>query len=204
MEGLVCYGPDRGQEVTFVRVDQWLPKQREVSEQEVKQVLLRRYLSAYGPATLQDFSKWSGISMKEGRAVWESLEGELVKVPMGDKKGSVLRKDSKQLRKCHLGEPVLRLLPSFDPYMLGHVEKTHLVDDRYYKRVYRQQGWISPVVLLNGRVIGIWSYTRRRKGLSLEIELFERRSKTIHARIEEEAASLGGFLETSCEIKLSK
>ncbi len=42
VEGLICYGPDRGQEVTFVRVDQWLPKQKEVDEQEAKQALLRR------------------------------------------------------------------------------------------------------------------------------------------------------------------
>ena len=74
VEGLICYGPDRGQEVTFVRVDQWLPRQREVSAQEAQQVLLRRYLSAYGPATLQDFSRWTGIPMKEARAVGESLE----------------------------------------------------------------------------------------------------------------------------------
>ena len=58
--------------------------------------------------------------------------------------------------------------------------------------------------LLNGRVIGIWSYARRGKGLSLEVELFEKLSKTIHAQIEEEAASLGGFLETSWEIRFSR
>ncbi len=60
------------------------------------------------------------------------------------------------------------------------------------------------MVLLNGRVIGIWSYTRRGKGLSLKVELFEKLSKTIRASIEEEAESLGGFLETAWEIKFSR
>jgi hypothetical protein len=81
------------------------------------------------------------------------------------------------------------------------VDKNHLMDSNYYKRVYRNQKWISPVVLLNGRVIGIWSYTRRGKVLSLKIEPFEKFPKIIHAKIEEESASLGSFLETSWEVK---
>jgi len=204
VEGLICYGPDRGQEVTFVRVDQWLPRQREVSAQEAQQVLLRRYLSAYGPATLQDFSRWTGIPMKEARAVWESLEEKLVEVCVEDGKGWILREDYQKLAKSHLGDQILRLLPSFDPYMLGHVDKNHLVDSPYYKRVYRNAGWISPVVLLNGRVIGIWSNRRRGNRLSLEIQPFENLSKSIHRKIQEEAASLGDFLETSWEIKFSR
>ncbi len=204
VEGFVCYGPDRGQEVTFVRVDQWLPKQREVDEREAKQVLLRRYLGAYGPATLRDFSKWSGIPIQEASVAWDSLGEELVEVSLEGKKASMLREDGKPLNDCEPRGPILRLLPSFDPYLLGHVEKDHLVDDSYYERVYRKQWWISPVVLLNGRVIGTWSYARRGKGSSLEVELFERRSKAIHDRIEEEAASLGGFLETSWKVKFNK
>lgn len=200
-EGLICYGPARGQEVTFVRVDQWLPMQRKINETEAKQVLLRRYLSAYGPATLQDFSKWTGISMKEVMAVWESLEEELVEVSIEDKRGWILLEDYDPLKDSHLDDQVLRLLPGFDPYLLGHVDKNHLVDSDYYKRVYRNQGWISPVVLLNGRVIGVWSYTRRGKRVFLKIEPFEKFSRIIHTKIEEEAASLGGFLETSWEIK---
>ena len=204
VEGLVCCGPDRGQESTFVRVDQWLPDQREVSEQEAKRVLFRRYLSAYGPATLRDFSKWTGMSMKEVRPVPESLEEELVEVSIEGRKGLVLREDYDDVANSHLDDQVVRLLPNFDPYLLGHVETNHLVDSSYYKRVYRKAGWISPVVLLDGRVIGTWSYTRRGKRLVVEIEPFEKTSKTIRTKIEEEAGSLGGFLGTSWEVKFSE
>lgn len=193
VEGLVCYGPDRGAEATYVRVDQWLPRNRRVSEQEAKRFLLRRYLSAYGPATLLDFSRWSGISMREATPIWGSLTDELIEVSIEDKNASVLREDHDQLLNASLRGPVLRLLPGFDPYMLAHAEKDHLVGAEFYKRVYRNQGWISPVVLLNGRVIGVWS-ARQGKGSSLEIGLFEKASKTTHAKIEEEAASLGAFL----------
>ncbi len=54
------------------------------------------------------------------------------------------------------------------------------------------------------RVIGTWSNQRRGNRWSLEIEAFEKFSKSIRTKIEEEARSLGDFLETSCDIKFSK
>ena len=67
VEGLACYGPSRGQEVTLVRVDQWLGNVKPVAQRQAREILLKRYLRAYGPATLRDFSKWTGFSMKEAR-----------------------------------------------------------------------------------------------------------------------------------------
>lgn len=196
VEGLVCYGPDRGADATYVRVDQWLPRKRRVSEQEAKRFLLRRYLSAYGPATLLDFSRWSGISMKEATVIWRSLSDELIEVSIESKKASALRQDYDTLKNERLSEPVLRLAPGFDPYMLAHAEKDHLVGDEFYKRVYRNQWWISPVVLLNGRAIGVWSVVRQGKGSFVEVELFEKASKATRSKIDEEAASLSEFLGT--------
>src|SRR6266516_2870209 len=63
VEGLVCYGPDRGQHVTMVRVDQWLrglPEKAAIPEPEARQILVLGYLGSYGPATVRDFSKWTG------------------------------------------------------------------------------------------------------------------------------------------------
>ncbi len=73
-EGLVCYGPSRGQEVALVRTDQWLGGQKQVGEQEAVRILIRRYLSAYGPADSRDFSKWSGLPASEVRPIWHSLD----------------------------------------------------------------------------------------------------------------------------------
>ena len=204
VEGLVCYGPDQGQEVTLVRVDQWLSNLEEVSEQDAKHILFSRYLSAYGPATLQDFSKWSGISMQEVRTIRQEMKKELIEVGFENKEGLILREDFDRLRKSCLDSQVFCLLPHFDPYMLGHVDKNHLVDSNFYKRVYRKAGWISPVILLNGRVIGVWSYTRKSKRLFLEIEPFEKFSKITFTWIEEKAASLAGFWQTEWEINVVK
>ncbi len=200
-EGLICYGPESGREAVFIRVDQWLPKQKEISEIEAQQMLLRRFLRAYGPATLQDFSHWTGLLMKEAKNIWEILQEELVEVGIEGEKAFLLRDDHDQLKNGSYDGQVLRLLPLFDPYLLAHADKNHLISSAHYKRVYRNQGWISPVILLDGKIIGVWSYTRRAKRWPLEIEPFEKFSKTIRAKIEEEAASLGNFLETEWEIK---
>jgi len=204
VEGLICYGPERDNKATFVLADRWLSKQKAVAEAEAKQILLRRYLRAYGPATLQDFAKWMGLPMPEAKEVWISQQTELIEVYGEDEKRFILREDYDELLDSKIDEQILRLLPHFDAYLLGHADKNHLVDASHYKRVYRNQGWISPVVLLDGRVIGIWSYQRRGKNWLLEIVPFEKFSKTIQAKIAAEAASLGKFLETSWEIKFNK
>lgn len=203
VEGLICYRPDPGQQVTFILVDQWLPKQKRVAEDEAKQILLRRYLAAYGPATVRDFSKWSGVPVKEADSIWQSLGDELTDVLVEGKKASLLRTDCEALATAGLRRPVLRLLPNFDAYLLAHADKSWLVETRHYSRVYRQAGWISPVVLLNGRVVGTWSSTQNSKGLLVTVELFGRAARTTHALIEEEAQHLGRFLKTRCQVRFT-
>src|SRR5712692_1397706 len=151
VEGRVCYGPPRGAEVTLVRAEDWLPRQRQYDEDEAKQELLRRFLGAYGPATARDFSKWSGVSAVEARQAWEAIAGELQDVSVDGESVSILRCDLDALKKSRLEKTAVRLLPAFDPLLLAHASKDHLVDPRYYKRVYRNQGWLSPVVLAGGR-----------------------------------------------------
>lgn len=199
-EGLICYGGERGPELTYVRVNQWLPKQRSYEENEAKPILLRRFLRAYGPATLADFSKWSGITAKEAKPVWESLAEELKPVSSEGQTSFLLCKDEKEFAESELREPVVRLLPSFDPFLLAHADKDHLVDAAHYKRVYRNQWWISPVVLLNGRVAGTWSHKRRADGIALDMQFFGKPTKALRAALEEEAASLGRFLGSPCRI----
>lgn len=165
---------------------------------------MRRYLSSFGPATLLDFCKWSGIPAAEASAVWADIRPELVEVSLGSGPGWLLRRDRAALERAALGAPTLRLLPAFDSFLLGHAEKGHLVEDSYYKKVYRSQGWISPVVLHDGRVIDTWAHDRSAKRLSVEVRPFEKPSRAIRAAIEAETASLGDFLETSWQVKYAR
>src|SRR2546428_5321780 len=94
------------------------------------------------------------------REIWARLEPELAPVDVGGRIGWVLRGDLPALRRSKLEEPVIPLLPSFDSFLLGVEDKSHLVDPAPYKRVYRPQGGLSPVVLVGGRLVGVWFHER--------------------------------------------
>lgn len=193
MEGLICYGPQRGSQATLVRVDRWLPALPQISEQDAQRILLRKFLRAYGPAGIRDFCKWSGISVKEAKPVWDSLCDELTEVSVEGRKAFILRENLQELEGARLARPVVRLLPYFDPYMLAHADKDHLVHPKHYKRVYRSQGWLSPVILVNGRVVGIWSREQKTKKRSLRTDFFEKVPKVVLKEIESESERLEEF-----------
>jgi len=202
LQGLVCFGPNKGNEITFVRCDKWLPQLKEMPVEEAEEALLRRYLHGYGPAGLRDFAAWSGMSVGEAVPVLERLVSEVVEVEVEGKRVLALREDLEELRNAVLddGEQCVRLLPSFDCFMLGHKDKSHLVDKAYYKRVYRKAGWLSPVVLVNGHVLGIWSHKQRGKRLHITIEPFTKVSRIIHKGIHKEASDLAQLFDTTCEV----
>jgi hypothetical protein len=204
-EGLICYGPGESKEVSFIRVDRWLPKRKPklISETEAQWALFRKYLRAYGPATLTDFSHWSGIPMQEVKPLRSLLEPELAEIP-GDKKNCLLlREDVAVLNSTWAGKTSIRLLPSFDSYLLAHREKDHLLSAKHYKLVYRNQGWISPVVLIDGAIAGVWSHKLQNKKLLVGIEPFGKLSRTARAEIEREAERLALFFESDLEFEFA-
>jgi len=193
LRGLACFGPARGAQATFVRPEKWLPEWTDLPAEKAELELLRRYLRAHGPATVRDFALWTYMTAADSREIWARLEPELSPVDVGGRIGSVLREDLPALRRAKFEGPVVRLLPSFDAFLLGVKDKSHLVDAGHYKRVYRPQGWLSPVVLLDGRVGGVWSHERKGARLSVRVTPFGRMSPTVRSRIREEVDDLGRF-----------
>lgn len=192
-EGLLCYGSGEGNEVVFIRTDQWLGKWRLLDEQKARAELLRRYLRAYGPATLRDFCHWSGMPAPEVKPLGEALKEELHEIVLEKQPCLMLREDLNALKSAASRESCVRLLPHFDPYLLAHREKEHLLPVRYYKRVYRNQGWISPVLLVDGSIAGTWSYKAKNGRLEVMIEAFGRLSRGARAGASREAEALSEF-----------
>lgn len=194
--GVVCYGPNRDNEPTFVRAEAWIPHWQDISVEQAEGLLLRRYLRAFGPATAADFSMWTGISLTGAREIWEREEAGFVQVNVGGWAAAVLREDLDILKRAKFDAPLVRLLPYFDAYLLGHKEREHLVPMKYRPEVYRPQGWIAPVVLVDGRAVAVWNHSRQGNRLSVKVEMFESISQEIINGIGEEARDLGRFLGT--------
>ncbi len=187
--GLLCFGPSRGAETTFVRTEVWVPKAARFEEEEAQDELVRRYLSAFGPATAADFAKWSGMASGEARSAFARLERETTQVDVEGASMAILSRDRAKLTARGPG-PVVRLLDCFDGYLLAHRDKAHLVDEEHYKSVYRSAGWIAPVVLVDGRVAGTWE---REKGESIRLNPLSPWSKAVSDAVAHEVADVKRF-----------
>jgi hypothetical protein len=192
--GVVCYGPNRGNEPTFVRADAWIPKWKDMPREQAEGILLHRYLQAFGPATAADFAMWAGLTLTYAREIWMRQRADFAPVNVEGWAADILRKDLGELSQAELERPLIRLLPYFDTFLLGHKERNHLVAAEHRPNVYRPQGWIAPVVLVNGRVAGVWEHARERDHLRVRVTTFGPLSRRVVAGIREEARDLGRFL----------
>ncbi len=194
VEGRICYGPNQGAKTTLALVDDWLDDFKEMNESAAQEILFQRFLKAYGPASLQDFSRWTGLTMKEARAIHKRTKLSMLEVEFDGREGLLLEEDFEPLTKTTFEKGVVRLLPSFDPYLLAHVDKSQYLNMDFYKRIYRPSAWLTPAILLDGRVIGCWPYKRKGKRLEVAIEPFEKLSKTALKKIECGISSHAQFL----------
>ena len=169
--GWLCFGPNRGQSVTFVKPEAWLGSWRQLDQGEALTEAARRYLRAYGPATKQDFARWWGMWPGAGTSGWAGLKSELVDVSVEGQKAQMLKSDLKQVAK-QKSEPTVQLLPGFDPYLMGHASRDHLFDKAHRWKVSRVAGWISPVLLVDGKVLGVWTHSVAKQQLTVEITPF--------------------------------
>ncbi len=192
--GVVCYGPNRGNEPTFVRADAWIPQWQNMPREQAEGILMHMYLRSYGPATARDFAMWSGMSLTEAREIWGRERADIAPVNVEGWAAAVLREDLKELMQVKFERPCIRLLPYFDSFLLGHREREHLVTAEHGPKIYRPQGWISPVVLVDGRAAAVWEHAREGNRLHAKVTKFGSISRPIIAGIRAEAHDLGRFL----------
>ena len=67
-------------------------------------------------------------------------------------------------------------------------------------RIYRPQGWLSPVLLVGGRMDGVWRHERKGRRLAIAIEPFARLPKAVRTEAEAEAERLAAFLGGEPEV----
>ena len=192
--GVICYGPRRGNEPTFVRADAWIPQSQDVPREQAERALLRIYMRAFGPATAADFAMWTGLNLTEAREIWALEQAHFVPVNVEGWEAAVLRQDLDELVQADFERPLVRLLPYFDSYLLGHKERAHLVAPEHQPGIYRPQGWIMPVVLVNDRLAAVWEHARHESRLRIRVMKFGPVSRRVLAGIREEAQDLRRFL----------
>ena len=99
---IFAVGPNQGQEATFVRRDHWLAEWEDVPGEQAEAWLLRRYLGAYGPAIVQDFAAWAGLSVRDARQIWQWLQPEMATISVEGKSAAVLESDLATIKAATL------------------------------------------------------------------------------------------------------
>lgn len=186
-EGRLCFGPNKGRNVTFTRPDQWLKDWREPppTEEAIKEVC-RRYLASHGPATRQEFARWWGFTPPEATKVLRALAEEVVLMDREGDKAYVLAGDLPALEAAK-EDDVVRMLPMFDAYTLAGLPHDAIVPKVRRTEVYRKGAWVSQVVMRGGRIVGVWTHARKPKGTAVDVRLFQ---KNAASRAAVEAALL--------------
>ncbi|EME61624.1 winged helix DNA-binding domain-containing protein [Amycolatopsis decaplanina] len=179
--GLLCRGRDDGTEPTYVLLDEWATEDHDPAEPHTE--LAHRYLTAYGVATAEDFSAWSGLPLGLCRNAFAALD--LVPAGMGF-----------ALPETDLSAPPCppRLLGAFDTYLLGYRDRGLLLDPAEAKRVNSGGGMIAPTVLVDGRIAATWHTKRTAKQTKVVVEPFATLPRSAITGLESEVDDYGRFL----------
>jgi hypothetical protein len=197
-QGRLCFGPSDGNRVTFVRPDQWLGPFERLDPVESLAEVARRFLRAYGPARLEEFARWWGVQPKAVRPVLTADHGFVqVEVEGGKPAWTVPEATVAPADDA----PVVRLLPLFDPYTVAvrrHGQRP--LDSPAKDLVYRKAGWISPVLLVDGEIAGVWEHKEEKGGLRVEVRPFGPVAGPIVDLVAVEARRLAEYLGVSGDI----
>lgn len=146
--GLLCSGPPQGRTVTFVAPRAWLGSFEPPPADEAIDALALAYLGAYGPADAAEFARWFDLKPALAKKSFARLAPRLTEVP-----GFGFRPDG--LPGPETADTV-HLLPAFDPYVVGSTRQLDRISSGPKSAVSRPQGWISPTLVVNGRIEGVW------------------------------------------------
>jgi Winged helix DNA-binding domain len=193
-EGNLCFGPNRGRNVTFVSPAAWLGQTAALEPAEALAELARRYLHAYGPATHEHFAGWWGTTPKAARELFARLD--LAEVTVDGEPRWALPEDVDAIAESGLDDRV-RLLAGFDALTIGWRPRKRFVPDGFLPRVSRTSGWISPIVLARGRAAGMWLPKRRGRRVEVRVEPFVRLNRR---QVEVEARRLADFYGAAVDV----
>src|SRR5262249_19879120 len=152
-------------------------------------VLVTRYLAAFGPATVADVQAWSGLTRLGEvvdrlcpplRAFRDERGRELVDLPDAPRPGPATPAPA-------------RLVAGFDHLILSHADRARVVSDDNRLRLYSRNGIFPGTVLVDGFVSGMWRLTRSRRTAVLTVELFGPVPSQDRDAVGDEAQRLLGF-----------
>ena len=199
--GVLCFGPNRGRNVTYTNPHRWLPGFRPDDGEAALRGLVTRYLYAYGPATPQHFARWLAIPPRRAVALFDELAGELESVELDGAPCWTLAGDTATPSQPHRG---VRLLGYFDAFVVASQPRERLYPGPAAARGLTPGGQAGnyPVVLVDGVVGGVWHQRRSGRRLAITVEPLGELTATQRRQLEEEVELVGAVMEAAATLTL--
>jgi hypothetical protein len=155
-----------GGQTRYAASESWLG--RPVDAEADPDTVVRRYLAAYGPATVKDVQTWSGLTRL--REVLERLRPGL-RVLRDEDGNELFDVPDAPLPGPDTAAPV-RFLPEFDNILLSHANRTRVIDPAHQPLIFTRNGIIRSTFLVDGFVHGRWNIAQSRDEATLTLEPF--------------------------------
>lgn len=189
-EALICFGPREGKQHKFVLLDEWVPAARTLTREEAFAELSARYFTSHGPATVQDFVWWSGLTTADARLGIELARPRLTRETLD---GQAYWQAAK-MPPARPESSSAHLLPAFDEYTVGYRDRGAVLDSAHARRVNLGGGMLNPVIIVDGRVVGTWKRALTRTAVTVTLAPFDALGAAQHWAVTAAARRYGAFL----------
>jgi hypothetical protein len=201
LEAVLCNGPRRGRQATFMLVDDLVPPASARSGPEALRELTIRYFRSHGPALAHDMAWWSGLtvgSVREGIGLaGDALEGRRI-----DGKDYWAAADAFDPRPGQVPEPSVLLLPNYDEYLGSFVDYSPIFDLALPKARNVSDVLGAHIVIRDGFVVGGWRRSLGRDAVTVTVTLLIRLTGEERAALEAAAAAFSRFVGLPVDLRM--
>lgn len=198
IDGIVCSGPIKAKKQTYALLSKRVPVRKTLTKEEALAKLAKNYFMSHGPATLADFTWWSGLSVTEARKGLESIKNDFVSVKIASDTYWVTESSSKTVKTSDS----VFLLPAYDEFLISYKDRSASITIENHKKAISSNGIFRPVVLVNGQISGLWKKVIKKDRIVVETEYFRPHNKAEEQSITKAATLLSNFAGKKTEIRL--
>ncbi|MFN8384655.1 MAG: winged helix DNA-binding domain-containing protein [Anaerolineales bacterium] len=193
LESLICSGALKGGKQTFSLLNERVPQIRRLGREEALESLAKRYFSSHGPATLDDFSWWSGLSAGEAKRALDMVKSELSSAIVDAKTYWFAEANMKPKESVFL-------LPAFDEFIISYRDRSAVITSENHKRAVSSNGIFHPVVVVNGQVVGVWKRAFKKEKVLVELKPFAKLTNASQKLVKSALVQYGGFLGLEAQL----
>ncbi len=198
LDKIICSGRTKNKKQTYTLLGEWVPKMKSLNKEEALAKLAERYFTSHGPATLQDFTWWSGLLTADAKHALEMVKPTFISETISSKTFWMTNSFSNSIPKPD--KKSVYLLPAYDEYLISYKDRSASLPLEHHKKSISINGIFKPTIVLNGEVKGLWKRTFKKEKVIVETEFFKLPAKNLKNRIEKVAMVFGGFLEKETEV----